>query len=66
MSADSNWTPEDEAMMFDTIDRWLVKDVAPRVMEMEHEDEYPHEFVEQIHGRRSVFGRKLRLLKVFG
>lgn len=48
MSADNNWTPEDEAMMFDTIDRWLVKDVAPRVMDMEHADEYPHEFVEQM------------------
>ncbi len=46
--SDTSWTAEDEAMMFETIDRWLVKDVAPRVMEMEHADEYPHEFVEQM------------------
>ena len=44
----SNWTESDEQMMFDTIDRWLIKDVAPRVMDMEHNDEYPYEFVEQM------------------
>lgn len=42
------WTAEDEQMMLDTIDRWCRDDVRPKVMEMEHADEYPHEFVEQM------------------
>lgn len=39
---------EDEEMMFDTIDRWCREDVRPKVMEMEHADDYPHGFVEQM------------------
>jgi len=43
---DSNiWTVEDENMMLDTIDRWCRDEVRQRVMEMEHADEYPHDFV---------------------
>jgi len=38
----------DERAIFDAIQRWLDKDVSPRVMDMEHDDEYPHEFVEQM------------------
>lgn len=46
---DSNgWTAEDENMMLDTIDRWCREKVRDRVMEMEHADEYPHEFVEDM------------------
>lgn len=42
------WSVEDEQMMLDTINRWCEKDVRPVVMEMEHADEYPHAFVEQM------------------
>lgn len=38
----------EEQAILDAIDRWLQKDVAPKVMEMEHEDVYPHEMVEQM------------------
>ena len=44
----SAWTVEDENMMLDTIDRWCREKVRDRVMEMEHADEYPHEFVEDM------------------
>ncbi|MGJ8563004.1 MAG: acyl-CoA dehydrogenase family protein [Alphaproteobacteria bacterium] len=46
--SDTAWTAEDESMMFDTIDRWCREDVRDKVMEMEHADEYPHDFVEQM------------------
>lgn len=42
------FTDEDEAMMLDVIDRWCREKVRDRVMEMEHADEYPHEFVEDM------------------
>lgn len=42
------WTVEDENMMLDTIDRWCREEVRDKVMEMEHADEYPHAFVEQM------------------
>jgi len=42
------WTVEDENMMLDTIDRWCREKVRPKVMEMEHADEYPHAFVEDM------------------
>jgi len=42
------WTVEDENMMLDTIDRWCREEVREKVMEMEHADEYPHAFVEQM------------------
>ncbi len=42
------WTAEDEQMMLDTIDRWCREEVRDQVMAMEHADEYPHAFVEQM------------------
>lgn len=42
------WTVEDENMMLDTIDRWCREEVRDKVMAMEHADEYPHAFVEQM------------------
>lgn len=39
---------EDERVILDTIERWLEKDVAPHVMEMEHDDVYPTDMVEQM------------------
>ena len=44
----NGWTVEDENMMLDTIDRWCREKVRDKVMEMEHADEYPHEFVEDM------------------
>ena len=46
----AQFTQEDEQMMLDTIDRWCREKVRPRVMEMEHADEYPEEFVEDMKG----------------
>ncbi|WP_371398151.1 acyl-CoA dehydrogenase family protein [Fretibacter rubidus] len=45
---ESSWTVEDENMMLDTIDRWCRDEVREKVMAMEHADEYPHAFVEQM------------------
>jgi alkylation response protein AidB-like acyl-CoA dehydrogenase len=42
------WTEEDESMMLDTIDRWCRDEVRDKVMDMEHADEYPHDFVAQM------------------
>lgn len=42
------FTAEEEQMMLDTIDRWCREKVRDRVMEMEHADEYPEEFVEDM------------------
>lgn len=41
-------TDAEEAAILDQIARWLERDVAPHVMRMEHEDEYPHAMVEQM------------------
>ncbi len=38
----------DERQMLDAIERWLQRDVRPHVMEMEHDDTYPHAMVEQM------------------
>ena len=38
----------EEQAILDAIGRWVEKDVAPHVMDMEHEDVYPHEMVEQM------------------
>ena len=39
---------ESEALILDSIDRFLERDVKPYVLEFEHEDKYPHQMVEQI------------------
>src|SRR6267154_2438263 len=38
----------DEAQLFATIDRWIARDVAPRVKEFDHADRWPAEIVEQM------------------
>lgn len=38
----------DERAILDAIDKWLVKKVAPVAMQLEHDDEYPHELVEDM------------------
>jgi len=38
----------DERLILDPIEKWLRSDVRPHVMEMEHDDVYPHEMVEQM------------------
>lgn len=39
---------EQDQMMLDSIDKWLERDVKPHVLRLDHADEYPHEFVEQM------------------
>ncbi|PPR79155.1 MAG: Acyl-CoA dehydrogenase [Alphaproteobacteria bacterium MarineAlpha2_Bin1] len=39
---------EEEAQIFDTIDKWLEREVRPVVKKYDHADEYPHEIVEQM------------------
>ena len=38
----------DEAQLFVTIDRWVAREVAPRVKEFDHADRWPAEIVEQM------------------
>ena len=42
------FTKEDEAQMLDAIQKWLERDVRPHVLELEHQDIYPAEMVEQM------------------
>ena len=41
-------SPEEEAQILDTIEKWLRRDVRPHVKKFDHADEYPREIVEQI------------------
>jgi alkylation response protein AidB-like acyl-CoA dehydrogenase len=38
----------DEAQLLDCIDKWIEREVRPRVMEYDHADKYPHELVAQM------------------
>ncbi len=40
--------PADEAQLFATIDRWIEREVGPRVKEFDHADKWPAEIVEQM------------------
>ena len=40
--------PAQERELLEAIERWVQKEVAPRVMEYDHADRYPHELVEQM------------------
>lgn len=48
MPADTAWSEDDEVQILDAIDKWLVRDVEPYVMELEHNDTYPEEMVQQM------------------
>jgi len=39
---------EQERALLDAIERWVEREVAPRVLQYDHEDRYPHELVEQM------------------
>ncbi|MBT3425379.1 MAG: acyl-CoA dehydrogenase family protein, partial [Gammaproteobacteria bacterium] len=39
---------EEEALILDSITKWLDRDVRDQVLELEHADEYPYEMVEQM------------------
>lgn len=39
---------EEDALILDSIDKWLARDVQPHVLKFDHADEYPHEIVEQM------------------
>ena len=40
--------PAEEAALLEAIERWLEKEVRPKVMRLEHDDIYPHELVGQM------------------
>ena len=44
----SSYSETDEQVILDMIARWVEREVKPVVMEMEHDDIYPHELVEQM------------------
>ena len=44
----NNIDPADEAQLLATIDRWVEREVAPRVKEFDHADRWPAEIVEQM------------------
>ncbi|MEM7465912.1 MAG: acyl-CoA dehydrogenase family protein [Pseudomonadota bacterium] len=39
---------EDERLILDAIEKWLEQKVKPVTMQLEHDDEYPHELVEDM------------------
>ena len=41
-------SPEDEAQLLDSIDKWVEREVRPVVMKYDHTDEYPADIVEQM------------------
>ena len=41
-------TREDEQQLLDGVQRWLDREVADKVLALEHADEYPHEMVAQM------------------
>ena len=45
---ESHYSSSEEQAILETIERWVQKEVAPKVMEMERDDIYPHEMVEQM------------------
>ncbi|MGH8218002.1 MAG: acyl-CoA dehydrogenase family protein [Steroidobacteraceae bacterium] len=40
--------PAEECELLDAVERWVEREVAPRVLEYDHADRYPHELVEQM------------------
>ncbi|MGI9323757.1 MAG: acyl-CoA dehydrogenase family protein [Pseudomonadales bacterium] len=43
-----HYSDADERAILDAISKWLGNDVAPHVLQMEHDDEYPHAMVERM------------------
>ena len=46
--ADNQTTAEDEKLILDAIEKWLEQKVKPVAMQLEHDDEYPQELVEDM------------------
>jgi alkylation response protein AidB-like acyl-CoA dehydrogenase len=46
--ARGDFDPRDEALLLETIDRWVEKDIRPIVKEFDHADRWPDEVVEQM------------------
>jgi alkylation response protein AidB-like acyl-CoA dehydrogenase len=40
--------PAEEQELLDAVERWVEREVAPRVLDYDHADRYPHELVEQM------------------
>jgi alkylation response protein AidB-like acyl-CoA dehydrogenase len=45
---ENTWSPDDEAQLLDTIERWVEREVKPIAREHDQEDKYPHQLVEQM------------------
>ena len=45
---ETGYSTSEERAILNTISRWLDREVRPQVMQMEHDDVYPHAFVEQM------------------
>jgi len=41
-------TSNEEAMILDSVEKWLERDVRPHVLRLDHADEYPHDMVVQM------------------
>jgi alkylation response protein AidB-like acyl-CoA dehydrogenase len=52
---DAKYEDMDEALILDSVSKWLERDVAPYAMDLEHSDTYPVEMVEQMKGM-GLFG----------
>jgi alkylation response protein AidB-like acyl-CoA dehydrogenase len=47
-AADTGWSSEDEAQLFEAMRRWVDREVKPIAKQFDHADEYPVELVEQM------------------
>lgn len=52
-------TPEEEAQILDSVRKWLARDVKPYARQLEHDDAWPAEMVEQM-TRLGLFGATIR------
>ena len=55
MQVNLELSEEDEAQILDAVSKWLARDVKDKVHELEHDDVYPEEMVEQMK-RLGLFG----------
>ncbi|HTW38462.1 MAG TPA: acyl-CoA dehydrogenase family protein [Steroidobacteraceae bacterium] len=46
--AEKKLDPSEEQELLRAVERWVEREVAPRVLEYDHADRYPHELVEQM------------------
>lgn len=47
-ATETTWTAAEERQLFDTLERWVEKEVRPIAKQYDHADEYPADLVEQM------------------